>query len=65
MKYFIQGVLWLLMGSFMLMFVFLCIDIDMAERDYQRAKDKGDYEQVIRGCIFDWVCKKYTWELQK
>lgn len=45
--------------------VVLGIDMHVAREDYLRAEKNGDYEQAITGCMFDWVCEKYTKELQK
>jgi SMC interacting uncharacterized protein involved in chromosome segregation len=41
------------------------MDINIAYNDYRRLSDNGDYEKKVEGCMFDWVCEKYTKELQK
>ena len=65
MKIFIQSVLILLLTIYLMFIVFLGIDISVAMKDYEKLKQNGDYEQKVEGCIFDWVCEKYTKELQK
>ena len=45
--------------------IVLGVDMEMARQDYLRAKEQGNYEQRIEGCIFDMVCEKYTKELWK
>ena len=40
-------------------------DMETARQDYLRAKEQGNYEQRIEGCIFDMVCDRYTKELWK
>lgn len=41
----------------------LGVDMETARQDYLRAKRNGDYEQRIEGCMFDFVCERYTKEL--
>lgn len=43
----------------------LGVDMETARQDYLRAKEQGNYEQRIEGCMFDFVCERYTKELQK
>ena len=65
MKYLVQGILMLIwVASILLMFLYM-IDLSVAQRDYQRLKDNGDYEKRVEGCIFDRVCEHYTKELWK
>lgn len=45
--------------------IILGIDTDGARKDYLRAKEQGNYEQPITGCIFQAVCDRYTKELWK
>ena len=42
----------------------LGVDMEVARQDYLKAKENGDYEQRIEGCMFDFVCDRYTKELQ-
>lgn len=65
MKYFIYTVLFLLLGACLTLLVLLGIDESMAYRDYETLRANGDYEQQVTGCIFDFVCEKYTRELWK
>lgn len=65
MRYLVQGILLILLTVYLMFIVFLGIDISVAMKDYERLKENGDYEQKVEGCIFDWVCEKYTKELQK
>lgn len=43
----------------------LGVDMETARQDYLRAKEQGNYEQRIEGCIFEYVCNRYTKELQQ
>lgn len=43
--------------------IVLGFDMEVARQDYIKAKENGDYEQKIEGCIFDFVCNRYTKEL--
>lgn len=65
MRIFTYLILYILLGCCLLAFFAMFIDIDMAYNDYRRFSERGDYEQQITGCFFDWVCEKYTKELQK
>ena len=65
MKKLIYAVLILLWGAIISCLVILGIDIEVARKDYVKLKENGDYEQKVEGCIFGWVCEKYTRELQK
>lgn len=65
MKIFVNLVLYLLLVATLMMFFAMFVDISIAHNDYQRLSERGDYEKKVEGCIFDWVCEKYTRELQK
>lgn len=65
MKIFVNLVLYLLLVVTMMMFFALFVDINVAYNDYRRLSENGDYEKKVEGCMFDWVCEKYTKELQK
>ena len=65
MKIFVNLVLYLLLVATLVMFFALFVDINVAYNDYQRLSENGDYEKKVEGCMFDWVCEKYTRELQK
>ena len=65
MKTFIYLILWALLLVLTACMVVYGIDIHVARDDYMRAKENGNYEQAITGCIFDWVCDRYSKELQK
>lgn len=65
MKIFVNLVLYLLLVATLMMFFALIVDINVAYNDYRRLSENGDYEKKVEGCIFDWVCEKYTRELQK
>ena len=65
MKKFIYAVLFLLLALCLALILLLGMDMEVARQDLVRLRDKGDYEQKIEGCIFDWVCEHYTKELQK
>lgn len=65
MKYLINGILILFASLCFLLFVFLGIDMSVANRDYERMVRNGDFEQQVEGCIFEWVCKHYTEQLWK
>lgn len=65
MKILTYLILYVLLGCCLLAFFALIIDINIAYNDYRRLSDNGDYEQQVTGCFFDWVCEKYTKELQK
>lgn len=65
MKTFICLILWALLLAIMACMVVYGIDIHVAREDYLRAERNGDYERPITGCIFDFVCDRYTQELQK
>lgn len=65
MKIFYTLILSLLLGCCLLIFFALMLDMNIAYNDYRRLSDNGDYEQQVTGCFFDWVCEKYTRELQK
>lgn len=43
----------------------LGVDMEVARQDFIKAKENGNYEQRIEGCIFEYVCNRYTKELQK
>ena len=43
--------------------IVLGFDMEVARQDYIKAKENGDYEQKIEGCIFYFVCNRYTKEL--
>ena len=43
--------------------IVLGFDMEVARQDYIKAKENGDYEQKIEGCIFHFVCNRYTKEL--
>lgn len=45
--------------------IVLGVDMETARQDYLMAKEKGNYEQRIEGCMFDFVCERYTKELQQ
>ena len=65
MRYLIMGILYLLASMLIVLLVLLGIDSSVAYRDYETLKQNGDYEQKVTGCIFDFVCEKYTKELWK
>lgn len=65
MKKIIYAVLFLLLALCLSLIFLLGMDMEVARQDLVRLRDKGDYEQKIEGCLFDWVCEKYTKELQK
>lgn len=65
MKIFVNLVLYLLLVATLMMFFALFVDINVAYNDYRRLSENGDYEKKVEGCMFDWVCEKYTKELQK
>lgn len=65
MRYLIMGTLYLLASMLVVLLVLLGIDTTVAYRDYETLKSHGDYEQKVTGCIFDFVCEKYTRELWK
>lgn len=65
MKTFIYLVLFAILTACGSCLVVLGIDMHVAREDYLRAERNGNYEQAITGCIFDWVCERYTKELQK
>ena len=65
MRMFIYCVLFGLLGLLMTLLVLLGIDESMAYRDYETLRANGDYEQQVTGCIFNFVCEKYTKELWK
>ncbi len=65
MKYLINGILMLLASLFLVLFIFLGIDMSLANREYEMLARNGDYEQKVDGCIFEWVCQHYTEELWK
>lgn len=65
MKIFVNLVLYLLLVATLMMFFALFVDINVAYNDYRRLSENGDYEKKVEGCMFDWVCEKYTRELQK
>ena len=64
-KIFIYGILYILLASCLTTLVLFGIDIETTRQDYQKAKENGNYEQKIDGCIFNYVCEKYTKELMK
>ena len=64
-KILIYTILFGLLGTCMTLLVLLGIDESVAYRDYETLKHNGDYEQKVTGCIFDFVCEKYTKELWK
>lgn len=61
----IYFVLTLCLASMILLLGLYGIDIECARRDYVNAVKQGNYEQPITGCLFDFVCEKYTQELWK
>ena len=63
MKAFIYTVLTCLLACCFVLMFYLMIDISVAQRDYQRLANSGDYEQTIKGCIFDYVCNYYNEKL--
>lgn len=65
MRIFVNLVFYFLLVATMMMFFALVLDMNVAYNDYRRLSDNGDYEQQVTGCFFDWVCEKYTKELQK
>lgn len=65
MKILINGILWALLTAFMCLTIVYGIDIHVAREDYLRAKRNGEYEKPITGCMFDFVCERYTKELWK
>ena len=65
MKIFVNLVLYLLLVATLMMFFALFVDINVAYNDYRRLSENGDYEKKVEGCMFDWVCEKYTKDLQK
>lgn len=65
MRIFVNLVLYLLLVATLMMFFALFVDINVAYNDYRRLSENGDYEKKVEGCMFDWVCEKYTRELQK
>lgn len=65
MKYVIQFTLLILASLCFMLFVLLGIDMSIANRDYEKLIQNGDYEQSVNGCIFDFVCEHYTKELWK
>ena len=65
MKIFVNLVLYLLLVATLMMFFAMFVDINVAYNDYRRLSENGDYEKKVEGCMFDWVCEKYTKELQK
>lgn len=65
MKIFVNLVLYLLLVATLMMFFAMFVDINVAYNDYRRLSENGDYEKKVEGCMFDWVCEKYTRELQK
>lgn len=65
MRYFIYTILFFLLGACLTLLVLLGIDMSIANRDYEKLIRNGDFEQSVNGCIFDFVCEKYTQELWK
>lgn len=45
------------------LFVLLGIDMSIANRDYEKLIQNGDYEQSVNGCIFGFVCKHFNQKL--
>ena len=58
-------ILCLLFAACAINLVLVGIDYTIARDNYLRAKKNGDYEQKIEGCIYQWVCDRYTKELWK
>lgn len=63
MKAFIQTILICLLACCVTMLMFFGIDITVANRDYKKLSNNGDYEQKIEGCIFEYVCNHYNEKL--
>ena len=65
MRNFIYTILVCLLGCLMALLVFFGIDVSVAQRDYIKLSNNGDYEKKVEGCIFDWTCKYYNNKLWK
>ena len=58
-------ILCLLFTACMMNLVLLGIDYTVARESYLTAQKNGNYEKKIDGCIYQWVCDRYTKELWK
>lgn len=63
MKTFIQTILLCLLVCCVTMLMFFGMDMTVANRDYIRLSNNGDYEQKIEGCIFEYTCNYYNKKL--
>ena len=63
MKYIYEFTLLMLASMCFTLFVLLGIDMSIANRDYEKLIQDGDYEQSVNGCVFDFVCKHYNQKL--
>ncbi len=64
-KYLLYTILYLILTLLVSTIYLYGIDMEIARRDYLKSVKDGNYEVPITGCIFDFVCSKYTEELQK
>lgn len=60
MRTFIYFILFLLLILTFLLGIAVGIDMEIAQRDYNKAVENGDFDKPITGCIFEQVCKNYT-----
>lgn len=65
MRVLIYTILCLLFAACAMNLVLLGIDYTIARDNYLKAQKNGNYEQKIEGCIYQWVCDRYTKELWK
>jgi len=65
MRYVTYAILCLLFAACAINLVLLGIDYTVARDSYLKAEKNGNFEQKIDGCIFQWVCDRYTKQLWK